>query len=259
MTKMLLIGELNDTLYSLHECLQERFQIQMCSESARNVKDMARLFRPGILLFHISQITPELREIFETLKVRAGNLPILAIGTQEMEKELRELLQDFRNHLILVRPVTAGKVLKGCYELLGEETASVTEKRSGEAPIRKRILVIDDSALVLREIKNLLGSDYEVMLARSGEQGIEFIRKKRPDLILLDYDMPGMDGRETFELIKADEEMQQIPVVFLTAVAQKDQIMAVLKNLPQGYILKPPAKDKLLEAIKEALDEYEVC
>ena len=259
MTKMLLIGELNDTLYSLHECLQERFQIQMCSENARNVKDMARLFRPGILLFHISEITPELREIFETLKIRTGSLPILAIGTQEMEKELRDILQDFRNHLILVRPVTAGKVLRGCFELLGEETVLEPSKSGGEAPIRKRILVIDDSALVLREIKNLLSADYEVMLARSGEQGIEFIRKKRPDLILLDYDMPGMDGRETFELIKADEEMQQIPVVFLTAVAQKDQIIAVLKNLPQGYILKPPAKDKLMEAIKEALDEYEVC
>ncbi len=73
------------------------------------------------------------------------------------------------------------------------------------------------------------------------------------DVILLDYEMPGMDGKETFERILADKEMCNIPVIFLTGVAVKEHISAVLKLKPAGYLLKPADKEKLIATIESVV------
>ena len=61
----------------------------------------------------------------------------------------------------------------------------------------------------------------------------------------------GMDGRDTFEAMKDDEEMQEIPVVFLTSVSDADSIYSILKMEPEGYILKPPDEKRIREKIEE--------
>lgn len=82
------------------------------------------------------------------------------------------------------------------------------------------------------------------------------IGKKRPDLILLDYEMPVCDGKMTLEMIRADEDLTSIPVVFLTAVNDRANIEAVLKLKPAGYFLKPPVKGRLLAEIEKILREH---
>ena len=79
------------------------------------------------------------------------------------------------------------------------------------------------------------------------------IVKKRPDLILLDYEMPVCDGRMTLEMIRADEDLKDIPVIFLTAVNDRANIEAVLKLKPAGYFLKPAVKDQLLAELQKVL------
>lgn len=255
MIKMLLVGELNDTLHSLSECLMGDFQVQMCSENARNVKDMVRILRPGILVFNIVEINEDVKEIFETLKVKLNRMPVLIIGTQDMYVQLNELADGFDNKGILYRPLKGTDVLMYCYQLLNIEIPKHKEDIIVKPSVKKKILIVDDNALVLREMKSMLEKSYDVLLANSGEKGLICMKNKKPDLVMLDYDMPGMDGRETFENIKKDEELQNIPVIFLTSVAEKKQILAVLKNMPDGYILKPPSRDKIINAIKEALGE----
>ncbi len=78
---------------------------------------------------------------------------------------------------------------------------------------------------------------------------------RSPDLILLDYEMPVCDGKMTLEMIRADEEMKDIPVVFLTAVNDRANIEAVLKLKPAGYFLKPAVKDKLIAEIEKILGQ----
>ena len=82
---------------------------------------------------------------------------------------------------------------------------------------------------------------------------IKQAKKKVPDLILLDYEMPEWDGRRTLEEIRNDEDLKDIPVVFLTAVADKAHISAVLKLYPSGYLLKPIEQQKLLDTIEKVL------
>ena len=78
-------------------------------------------------------------------------------------------------------------------------------------------------------------------------------KKKAPDLILLDYEMPEWDGRRTLEEIRNDEKLKDTPVVFLTAVADKAHIAAVLELKPSGYLLKPIEQQTLMDTIEKAL------
>ena len=103
-------------------------------------------------------------------------------------------------------------------------------------------------------MKAMLEECYEVTLAISGAQAMTSIGKKRPDLILLDYEMPVCDGRMTLEMIRADEDMKDIPVIFLTAVNNKANIEAVLKLKPAGYFLKPAVKERLIAEIDKVLE-----
>lgn len=119
-------------------------------------------------------------------------------------------------------------------------------------------MLVDDSAIMLRSMKSMLERYYDISLAKSGEQALKLIPSEQPDLILLDYEMDGMNGKETFEALKADENMKNIPVVFLTAVTERSAIYSVLKSKPDGYILKPPDEQRIFDTIQEIFaDNYE--
>ena len=122
-----------------------------------------------------------------------------------------------------------------------------------EEAAKKKILAVDDNGPTLRVIKAMLSSEYEVTIVNSGMNAMKFLGKDKPDLILLDYDMPVCDGRQVLEMIRADDEIKDIPVVFLTGVNDREHIEPILAMRPAGYILKPLDKKKLLDTIAAAL------
>lgn len=123
------------------------------------------------------------------------------------------------------------------------------------------VLVIDDSGLVLRSMKEVLQKEYDVKIAVSGKLGLKMIPEFRPDVILLDYEMPEMNGAEVFDEIRNLPEGKEIPIIFLTSMDDKMTIVELMKKKPMGYLLKPAKQAKLFDAIKKALgieDEEEV-
>jgi CheY-like chemotaxis protein len=118
---------------------------------------------------------------------------------------------------------------------------------------KRHIIVVDDNPVLLRNMRNMLQDKYRVTLATSAAQCMKAMGQDRPDLIILDYEMPVVDGKQTLEMIRADEEYKDIPVIFLTGVNQREQIQAVLELKPAGYLLKPPTLPKLVAAIEKAL------
>ncbi len=116
-----------------------------------------------------------------------------------------------------------------------------------------RVLVVDDNAILLRTVKDMLAEDYHVSIAVSGAQAFMSIQKHKPDIILLDYEMPIVDGAEVFQLLREDPKAQDIPVVFLTASADREVVTKLISLNPEGYMLKPPKKEKLLEMIESIL------
>ncbi|MBQ9360750.1 MAG: response regulator [Lachnospiraceae bacterium] len=120
---------------------------------------------------------------------------------------------------------------------------------------KKKILVVDDDGAMLRTIKSMIEDEYEVHLAPSGAKAMASMEKMRPDLILLDYEMPVCDGRQTLEMIRAKDELASLPVIFLTSVNDRKQVSKALSMIPQGYLLKPLVREKLKATIRRALAE----
>ena len=105
--------------------------------------------------------------------------------------------------------------------------------------MRHKILLIDDTPIMLRLLSNALRSDYDVIVAKDGKQGIANAQKHKPDLILLDLVMPEMSGFEVLQILKIEPETQKIPVMLITG---NDSVDDEEKGYGLGaldYIRKP--------------------
>ena len=118
---------------------------------------------------------------------------------------------------------------------------------------KPHILVVDDNAMILRNIKCILDPYYSVAVAPSALHAFLLIGKQKPDLILLDYEMPEMNGKEVLEKLKSDEEMKDIPVAFLTSIDTKEVVVELLALKPAGYLLKPVESQALLNKVFEII------
>jgi len=118
---------------------------------------------------------------------------------------------------------------------------------------RKNIMVVDDNALLLRNMHVLLKDQYNVILVKNGMEAINKVMEKKPDLILLDYEMPDMSGAEVYRFFRADENTKDIPIVFLTSVADAQVVSELLSLKPEAYLLKPTEKGKLFSTIEDVL------
>lgn len=120
------------------------------------------------------------------------------------------------------------------------------------------ILVIDDDLILLKTAEEILSEQYNVSVAKSGIQALNLLNKKViPDLILLDIDMPQMDGYETLEEIKKIDGCELIPIIFLTGFSEMDYEVKGLKAGAVDYIVKPFAKEILMARVERHLERYQ--
>ncbi|MCM1183633.1 MAG: response regulator [Roseburia sp.] len=117
---------------------------------------------------------------------------------------------------------------------------------------KKKILLVDDAEFVRKAMGNLLGDTYDITEANSGMAAIRCITLNRPDLILLDYEMPVCDGSQVLEMIRSEADFADIPVIFLTGRVDAESVKKVIALKPAGYFAKTlkPAE------IKQGIDEY---
>lgn len=121
-----------------------------------------------------------------------------------------------------------------------------------EPPKKGKILVVDDSDVALQFMKELLEKDYDVSVAKSGLSAIRCITLDRPNLVLLDYEMPVCDGSQVLEMIRSEEDFADIPVIFLTSTVDKERINKIIPLKPNGYLLKNAKPTDL----KKNIDDY---
>ena len=117
---------------------------------------------------------------------------------------------------------------------------------------KKRLLVVDDSDFMLKALRNLLDSDYEVTTVKSGLSAIRSMTLSRPDLILLDYEMPVCNGGQVLEMIRSEKEFTDIPVIFLTNKVDPESVKQAIALKPEGYLLKTLS----METVKKEVDHF---
>lgn len=123
--------------------------------------------------------------------------------------------------------------------------------------MEKTILIVDDDEMSLHMAEFMLRKKtYQTISANSGEECLAALRKGKPDLILLDIEMPGMNGIETAERLRAAEETEKLPVIFLSGDKNPETEAAAWKAGAAGFIRKPFRPQELWAAVELLLSRF---
>lgn len=255
MKKIFLIGKFNTVFQDINTYLGKYFQMQVCVDNLEMVRGMLKLNRPDLVVISLIGLDKESGKIFSELRFNHVHIPVVCIGTETEQADFGEFFRT-KQFVGLKRPVSNAQILEKINELLqlsyDEESGTVIEKTQE----RKCVLLVDDNAMQLRTMNEMLKNKYDVKLATSGMKALTMIGKRVPDIIFLDYEMPVCDGKMTLQMIRELEEAKDVPVVFLTGVSEKEHIKAVLGLHPAGYLLKPASTEMIYETLQKVLGEH---
>ncbi|MEE3466883.1 MAG: response regulator [Eubacterium sp.] len=221
---------------------------------------------PNVIIICLGNETLDSILSYNVMKdaVKGRNCSIIVVANEEDETY-------FKKHSVLdkvyflSRPVP----LLSLYEMLirveekmekdKEESLSAfreyENENAAEYDRRRHILLVDDDTEQLVNIKEQLREFYNVTPVKSGEAAFRFLQKIIPDLILLDYMMPEEDGPSVLRRMRENPKYEDIPVVFLTGMTEKNAVIRTLTELkPQGYVIKPSKKSELVAKIIDVLE-----
>lgn len=272
--KILLAGKDNTVINDFFAHMHEEFECMTTSCIYDDMYNHMRYFKPDLFVFCPNgAVRDDLDSIIFLLgKHVEGRVPVVLIGADEDCSFFASYAVQVAD-LILRKPMTAAMISRKIVDFIkdkerfkkkADDDIKPPTQQSAFAPLppmpdmsildmdfhRKHILVVDDDALMLKMIKEHLRDNYDVATATSGKTALKFLEKRTTDLILLDYEMPVETGPEVLEKLHANPATKDIPVIFLTGITQRSKITQALAQKPQGYLLKPISRDKLLETIE---------
>lgn len=232
---------------SMQGALTGRYNVLLEKAEVNNLSKI-HVSLNGVIVYVDEELLRQ-RAALTFLKDKAieDGFPIFVIGELTEVKEVEEVLGKELITEIFLHPINT------------MEAAEIIRKYVDDyyRQDKKKILVVDDSAPMLRTIKLWLDRKYSVSLANSGTMAIKHLSLNRPDLILLDYEMPICNGKQVYQMIHAEMEFADVPIMFLTGKNDKESIMSVMELKPAGYLLKTLGSEQIIAAIDEFFDKQQ--
>ncbi|MCR4896585.1 MAG: response regulator [Lachnospiraceae bacterium] len=184
---------------------------------------------------------------------------VLVIGEARHKSELSGIFPILDTSRWFVKPVNPDLFCTEVTELCGGD-ASASEAPAGASSgattaasntAEKKIFLVDDDPAFAAMVRTWLKDTYKTYVGTDGMQAVNFLRKNPVDLVLLDYDMPVVNGPQVLQMLREDPATAEIPIIFLTGVATEEEIRQLKELNPDGYILKATPKEKLLDYLKD--------
>lgn len=265
--RLLLSGNSPVTIDEFFYNTGDAFECQTTSMRNGDVMSHVNSFNPDMFVFCVREDLVEsgfrLSKIFKTL--REMGIPYAIVGSEEAcEKFMLEITVD--PVMILVKSMPLASIVLRIQKYLDANVPQKNqpEQKTQNQPVekekeavdqnrKKHVTVVDDDPRMVKVIKEFLHDEYDVAVAVSGKIALRFLESKPTDIILLDYMMPEMNGPEVFEQIRKIPQHANTPIVFLTGMSDREKIKQVISLKPQGYLLKPVEKDKVLATIREII------
>ncbi len=120
--------------------------------------------------------------------------------------------------------------------------------------VAPRILIVDDEIHILELVEfNLEKQGFKTLTAQSGEEALKIARKEKPDAVVLDLMLPGIDGLEVCRILKSDQESSDMPIILLTAKGEEEDVVRGLETGADDYITKPFSPRVLVARVKSVL------
>lgn len=121
---------------------------------------------------------------------------------------------------------------------------------------KKCIVAVDDSGISLKMLEKLLSEEHEFLGFSKGMRALKYLKYSRtPDLIILDIDMPEIDGFEMLDMIRKKEELKEVPVFFLTSNNDKEHVVKAIGAGANDYIVKPIDEEVFMDKVRKLLKE----
>ena len=236
MKDILIIREENNFEKPIFEFLYNKYEASVVYFSSKDVEFIMASEGIPLVIAFVAGISAssivELRRIVMNLK----NVHICLLGSYYDYEKFKDLLEKDNIYCIdLPKPV---KEFQKYFESMLSQFEELNASLSENANRKHTVLLVDDDPVCLRTMSSWLQNFYQVAVAKSGAACIAFLGKTKPDLILLDYEMPVCNGLQTLEMIRNEPDYADIPVVFLTGVSDNEKVKEALNMRPQGYILK---------------------
>ncbi len=282
--KLLLLGRSDMATKYFYTLAEHRFDLETSSLHMSDMVNHLNSYAPDALIFAVdyddATVITDLKELMDNYC--KDQIPLIIFGREgdclrlhklidsyiglelhhpiermDLEKAIMEFMTSWQEKLS--SKLLEDLSLDGDLFLMQEMTSSAGETMSetgAQSTPRKKnatILVVDDDVTMVKTIKGMIEADYKVASAVSGPIALNYMKNKKTDLVLLDYMMPEMNGPEVLRLMRENPVTADIPVIFLTGASERDQITKALVLQPQGYLLKPVDRERLLETIEEAL------
>ena len=171
--------------------------------------------------------------------IRSSGKRMIVIGEYKFHDDLLKEIPSLVSFEWMDRPVD----LNAFASLVDREVEDSDDRK-------KRILIVDDDPAYAKMVREWIKDLYRVDIVTAGMQAISFLLKIKEedmvDLILLDYEMPVVDGPQVLQMLRQEPKTSHIPVVFLTGVGTKDAVERVMALKPDGYILKSTTRDAII-------------
>lgn len=256
MKKILLFGRLNDITKDMNAYFSRYFQVQLCSDSLEIAKGMMKVYVPDLVIISLVGLYEIHSGFFNHLYENYRDTPVITIGTEQDMVLFKSYYKNdqFRN---IIRPVDHTRLMQEICQRLFISMEKLLKDYERQMDRRKHVLLVDDDAVFLRTMKEALQANYQISVAISAAQAMTIIGKRKPDLVILDYDMPVCNGKMMLEMIRSEARLKEVPVIFLTGISQKEHIMEVVALKPEGYFLKPPVLEELCAAMERILKKRE--
>lgn len=260
--KILLGGKNNIIIDDFFDHMDGEFEVITTSLRYRDMTQHLELFAPDLFVYCLhNETSDDCKRLIEfKRKLTKQNVDLVFIGDPTDCSALQQQTNNMAE-IVLTKPLTADRIRSEISDYLDQLQAMREENRKlqeeiakkAEADRRKHVLIIDDDPRQLNIIKEYLHEDYDVATAISGKLAYRFLEKKKTDLILLDYEMPEENGPQVLLKLRDSGNIEDVPVIFLTGTTDREKIKQALSLRPQGYLLKPVDKEKLIGNIEKFL------
>lgn len=120
---------------------------------------------------------------------------------------------------------------------------------------KKMIVAVDDSNITLKRLTKVLGEQYDLHAFSVGNRALKFLKDRTPDLVILDIDMPEINGYEMLKSIRETEHLKNVPVLFLTSNNDKSNVIKAVTEGVNDYVVKPIDEEILMKKIHTFLND----
>lgn len=254
---ILIIEDSEPAIIQLSEILKEhKFMINI----ARNGLEALELVKqniPDAIILDLMMPEMDGFDVLENIRgsKETSKIPVLILTAKYLSKgELKRLTENNIHQLIQKGDINKGDLITSINSMFTIQEIKTKKPKHSNSLIKKddaTILIIEDNPDNIKTVKVLLGESPDIMVAMNGSEALEKMKIKKPDLILLDISLPGMDGFGVLDEIKKDESLVDIPVIALTAKAMKGDREAILNYGFDEYISKPIDSNVFEETIEK--------